>query len=70
MACFVLVAVNGWSISGRAWVDLLLEDTLERERFSVGLPLFPFLCFLGLLIEQSRNFALLFIYFSFLVLYD
>ena len=30
VACFVLVAVNSWSISGRVSVENLLEDTLER----------------------------------------
>lgn len=51
-------------------VGRLLAGRHPGERFSVVLPLFPFLSFLGLLIEQSRNFVLLFTYFNFLVLYD
>lgn len=61
----VLVAV--WLVGtflGVQCIEDLLEDTPEREgrgveMLSVVLPLFPSLCFLGFLFEQSRNFALL-----------
>lgn len=65
----VLVAV--WLVGtflGVQCIENLLEDTSERREWGVGgeremlsvvLPLFPSLCFLGFLFEQSRNFALL-----------
>lgn len=65
----VWVAGNSWNISERGsgqrtcWKTpcWIAQSGLEGH--------FPFLCFLGFLIEQNRNFAFLFIYSKFLVLY-